>query len=391
MDGLIKIEKRKIVPIAAMISAGKSKLLNVILNIRLLESKAGIGTKFVNLIRYNPEIKEPQFYHLKIQKENGEFVFYKDPSFEPKIGEQNILEENKNINTVLSAEPKVNYEEIFYMTEINEAKFIKDKDYLLTHDLCDIPGLSEYQEQNEQTDLKGPFAQKVEEQNVEFDQRIRQGVKDFGIVYKPVEEEEKTEKKKKEDEKKEEDELYYNMNIDKENTYLTEIFKIIRNDIDGGILVLSIENFYFVENFEIIAKLHKVLQKNINNFLVVLNKLDLSSNPKADIDRCRGLFIKYFPKCKTFNLNLNTFIPLSAIQVENELLMNESFAHLINYHFYNYLKIVKQDKLLNNTFSGKSFIEHLADILKKMNGISKKVIEDKVNELNKKENIAEIN
>ena len=392
MDGLIKIEKRKIVPIAAMISAGKSKLLNVILNIRLLESKAGIGTKFVNIIRYNPEIKEPQFYHLKIQNENGEFVFYKDPSFEPKIGEQNILEENKNINSVLASEPKVNYEEIFYMTEINEAKFIKDKDYLLTHDLCDIPGLSEYQEQNEQNDLKGPFAEKVEEINVEFDQRIRQGVKDFGIVYKPVEEEgENTEKKKKEEEKKEEDELYYNMNIEKENSYLTEIFKIIRNYIDGGILVLSIENFYFVENFEIIAKLHKVLQKNINNFLVVLNKLDLSSNPKADIDRCRGLFIKYFPKCKTFNLNLNTFIPLSAIQVENELFMNESFAHLINYHFYNYLKIVKQDKLLNNTFSGKSFIEHLADILKKMNGISKKVIEDKVNELNKKENIAQIN
>lgn len=38
-----KIESRKIVPIAAMISAGKSKLLNVILNINFLESRAGIG------------------------------------------------------------------------------------------------------------------------------------------------------------------------------------------------------------------------------------------------------------------------------------------------------------------------------------------------------------
>ena len=81
---------------------------------------------------------------------------------------------------------------------------------------------------------------------------------------------------------------------------------------------------------------------------------------------------------------MNTFIPLSAIQVENELLMNESFPHLINYHFYNYMKIIKQERLLNKTPYNKSFIEHLEEIVKKMPGINKKNIEDKVNELNKK-------
>ena len=70
---------RKIVPIAEMISAGKSKLLNVILNINFLESRAGIGTKFVNILRYNPNIDESQFYHLKIQNEKGKYIFYKDP------------------------------------------------------------------------------------------------------------------------------------------------------------------------------------------------------------------------------------------------------------------------------------------------------------------------
>ena len=34
------------------------------------------------------------------------------------------------------------------MTEINDEPFIKDKKYLLTHDLCDVPGLSEYQANN---------------------------------------------------------------------------------------------------------------------------------------------------------------------------------------------------------------------------------------------------
>ena len=392
MEDNIKIEKRKIVPIAAMISAGKSKLLNVILNTKFLESKAGIGTKFVNLLRYNPKIDKPIFYHLKIKKENEDFAFYKDSSYEPKIGEDKIIEENKNINNILAAQPKVNYEDIFYMTEINNAIFIKDKEYLLTHDLCDIPGLSEYQEQNEEKSIG--TGKKVEEQNVEFEEKIKKGMEDFGIIYDKFKNEENGKKEEKENKKKiknEEDELYYNMNIEKENSYLTEIFKIIKNDIDGAIIVLSTENFYFLENFEIIAKLHKIIQKKINNFLIVLNKLDLSSNPNADIDRCKGLFIKYFPKCKTFNLNLNTFIPLSAIQLENELSMDKSFSHLICFHFYNYLKIIKQEKLLNKTYSGKSFIEHLADIIKKMEGMTRKEIEEKVNELNKKENILEIN
>ena len=36
-----KIEMRKIIPVIARISAGKSKLLNVLYNIDFLESKAG--------------------------------------------------------------------------------------------------------------------------------------------------------------------------------------------------------------------------------------------------------------------------------------------------------------------------------------------------------------
>lgn len=270
-----KIEKRKIVPIAAMISAGKSKLLNVILNIKFLESKAGIGTKFVNLLRYNPKIKQPVFYHLKVKNENGEFVFYKDTSYEEKVGEESIIEENKNVNNILAAKPQVEYEEIFYMTEFNDAKFVKDKDYLLTHDLCDIPGLSEYQEQTIQEKQKNVCDLKVEEKSVFLD-KMRQGIEQFGMVYEIQLQKENDDKdikladelKKSEEnllpkKEKEEDELFYNMNIDKENTYLTEIFKIIKDYIDGAIIVLSIENYYFVENFEIIAKLHKVTGKKL--------------------------------------------------------------------------------------------------------------------------------
>ena len=130
-----KIEERKIVPVAAMISAGKSKLLNVILNINFLESKEGIGTKFVNILRYNPSINEPKFYHLKIKYESEKYIFYKDPEYNQKIGENDIIEENKKINKDLYNSTKIDYNDIFYMTEINSIGFIKDKNYMLTHDL----------------------------------------------------------------------------------------------------------------------------------------------------------------------------------------------------------------------------------------------------------------
>ena len=143
----IPIQMRKIVPVAAMISAGKSQLLNTLYNIDFLECKAGIGTKFVNILRYNPSIKEPIFFHLLVKKDGEKYIFYKDNSQKEIVGSKRIMDENKRINEILSNENNVNYENIFYMTEINESPFITDKDYLLTHDLCDIPGLSEYQEE----------------------------------------------------------------------------------------------------------------------------------------------------------------------------------------------------------------------------------------------------
>ena len=161
------IEMRYIVPVAAMISVGKSNLLNVLYNIDLLECKAGIGTKFVNILRYNPNIKEPRFFHLIVIKKGEKYIFYKDNSERVIVGKQRIIEAIKYLNKSLAKEKYVNYEKLFYMTEINESPFITNKEYLLNHDLCDIPGLSEYQEaenpdggeepyRDQNSDNKGP-------------------------------------------------------------------------------------------------------------------------------------------------------------------------------------------------------------------------------------------
>ena len=379
---MAKIELRKIVPIAAKISAGKSFLLNVIYNIDFLECKAGIGTKFINIIRYNPNIDQPCFYHLKIEKDEKNYIFKKDSKYETKFGKEDIINENKNLNQKLADSPQINYEDIFYMTELNEVEFIKDKQYLLTHDLCDVPGLSEYQ------DTKTNENKKLVYYN-DFEKIVLKGVEEFGIVYNKPQELNKNDKKQNniKNIEKEQDDIYYEVDIEKK-TYLTEVFKIIKNHIDGIIIVLSTENFYHEENFEIIAKLRKVIDKEIKNCLIILNKIDLSQSPIDDIDKCKGLFIQKFPKCKTFNLNLNTFIPLSAFKLKNELLMRKSFIHLLKYHFYNYLPIVMNEK----SSEGKYFVDYLKNIIfNGENGITNEKIKEKVAELNKDKNISIIN
>ena len=395
---MIKIEHRKIVPIAAKVSAGKSMFLNVLYNINFLECKAGIATKFVNILRYNPNINSPCFYHLKIVKEGNDYIFYKDLNSEEVSGEEKIKEEIKNINNELAAKLMIEYEEIFYMTEINEAPFFRDKDYLLSHDLCDIPGLSEYNGTNGENDNnkinKNEINNDVKDR--EFEEKLKKGEEEFGLV---INKKEKKKEKEKEKEKKEdsikneiraEDDIFYDINIENENSYTTKIFNIIKAYVDGAIIVLSVENYNFPENFQLIAKLHKVTQKKINNFLIILNKIDLSQNPDDDIEKCKGLLIQNFPKCKTFNINLNTFIAISTYQLQNELLMSKDFKYLINYHYFNFVSKNKETNKQQNTPLDKTFINHLTDILK-VNGINKEEIKKRVEELNNSEKIDQIN
>ena len=385
MSNLIKIETRKIVPVAARISAGKSKLLNVIYNINFLECTAGIGTKFINLLRYNPNRREPCFFHLIILREGENYNFYIDKK-EFYEGEEKIIEANKNINKKLKNEKEIKYENIFYMTEINDVPFIEDKEYLLTHDLCDVPGLTEYQKTEQNKKKEHENEQKNEtKKNINKDTKdINDNTNNINDYLQMVELSDYNEK--------EEDDLFQKTKDIEKNTYLSEIFGIIKNYIDGAIIIFSVENYYFDDNFDLIAKLHRVIEKEITNFLVILNKIDLSTNPEEDIEKCKGEIISHFPKCQTFNINLNTFIPLSINQVKNELLMDKNFRFLIYYHFYNYMMKINRNKqsVINNS----SFLNHLRDIIRIdiiNQKITKNYIKKKVNQLNQQGDISKIN
>ena len=74
------IEERKGIVVVGMISSGKSTFLNSIFGFNYLQTSDNITTKFVCVIRYNPNLNEPIFYNLKLaQKENNdnEYIYIK--------------------------------------------------------------------------------------------------------------------------------------------------------------------------------------------------------------------------------------------------------------------------------------------------------------------------
>ena len=276
MENSKKLEMRNLIPVVGTNSVGKSNLLNVLFNIDFLEIKEGVATKFVNILRYNPTIKEPQFYHLLVQKDGNKYNFYKDNSFSVIIGNQNIIEQNKIINHNLSKQKNIDYENIFYMTEINESPFIKDEKYLLSHDFCDIPGLSEAMDNND--DLKLENKKEKDDDTIPKDniERINCIRAKLGIIkknnvdkikkvdtYYELPEIKDLQKDVKTKDVKEEDDIYYNVKVEK-NSYIYNIFNIIKDVIDEVIIILCQDKYYFKENFNIIALLHKIIKKKNN-------------------------------------------------------------------------------------------------------------------------------
>ena len=352
-----EIEIRSLCPMIAMICAGKTSLLKIFYDIDFLEATAGIGTKFVNIIRYNPKVgKNPKFYHLLVKKVGKEdYKFYKDPNYKEIIGKENIKEENKKLNAKFKKEG-FKYEDLFYMVEVGETNLIKDLEYLKNYDLVDIPGVNEYNpdaDPSNKSDAPAPIKQEIPDYLETMEDEIEK--------YAPS----------------------------SEKTYLTEIFKIIKNKMNNGIIVFSVDNYQHTENYRIIAKLQKVINKPIENFLILLNKIDKSENKKYDLDTLNGKIVKYFPSAKIFNPTKNLLLPCSTIQLENESKMDKSFEHLMHYHFLNFLMSSKNTPDGNETTSGFTFIDFLKKInsnksLKKKDFIEKinKILDDEENSVN---------
>ena len=149
-----RLPYRKAIPVIGMVSSGKSTFLNSLLGIEILEAKDDITTKFVCIIRYNPKLKNPLFYHVKLEKcENSDDYYYiKDGKTAEGFNQfKDMISQINDDNKEESMEPQ--YDNLFYVLETDITN-IKNKDFLTQFDFYDIQGLNEYIKNSEEDKKK---------------------------------------------------------------------------------------------------------------------------------------------------------------------------------------------------------------------------------------------
>ena len=339
---------KNICPVIGMISSGKSSILNALFNMDYLEVTPEVTTKIVTIIRYNSSVTNPKFYKLQLKKEkNDDYSFHKINSSEI-IGKEKIRDKIKNLNKELhQKEPK--YEDIFYLLEIGQVNFIENE-FLKNNDLADIPGVSE---------------------NIKHENKNKEGEPaPNSSEYLTTEEKTKS------------------FDSKKEINYLTQIFKILKNKMNNGIFIFSIDTFQRIDNYEIIGKLKMILNKPIENFLLLLNKMDKSENIEKDINKLNERLVEEFPN-GGFNVTRNTIVQCSAFQLENELKMEKEFSNLLYYHYINYIMNSKNNTDFREYF--KKFIEnYIKKDVKEVENIDVDEFRKNIKSVEKDENIQKI-
>lgn len=322
-----EIEERKGMVVIGMISSGKSTFLNSIFGIDFLETNNDITTKFICAIRYNPKLKEPIFYNLKLvpkKDKSDEYIYIK--SGEQYSGKDKIKNKISSINKNehFFSEPK--YENLFWMLEINKI-IIENEEFMKTHDFYDIPGLNEY--------IKGDKNMNQENSN-----------DSSNLINKPSEEEKKdlnppptvfqiidnnsVEETKDIIDKTPKEEI-----CDEDYKYIKGIFKYLKGKIENFIFIISTESCYKPQNLGIITEIRKNIDFDFEGGLFVLTKIDLSENKEKKIEECKQYFINKISS-DIFNIDFNVFVPLNSIQFNIEMYMKKDIEYYFLYYYRQY-------------------------------------------------------
>ena len=294
----MSIESRKAIPIIGMVSSGKSTFLNSLLGINVLEAKDDITTKFVCIIRHNPKLNEPIFYHINLIKDSktDDYIYHKDGDISK--GNEQIRKKVSQINfDENSKEP--NYKNLFYILEI-KIKNIVNNEFLKKYDFYHIPGLNEtiLEKEKSSTSKEGKSisdndTQKKKSKNIHKD-----------IKYQ-------------------------------EMKYINGLFPLLKKKIDFGIIVIDSTNYYYNSNINIITNICSIMQTNIKKYLFILNKIDKVKNPTEVIKHCKAHFTNNI-NSSSFRIEDNFFQPLNSNQFKNEMLMKSNFECFYLYYFNKY-------------------------------------------------------
>ena len=142
--------------------------------------------------------------------------------------------------------------------------------------------------------------------------------------------------------------------------YINLYFKYIKNLIKYCLIIFSTENYHSKDSIEVINKIQKNIYVPIENFLLILNKIDkVNGKTKDAIHNFKKILLNYY----TFNCYDNTIIPVNSLQLNSEIKIGTNFYYYLNYYFMEY---INDNAKADDDFSFLDFIQN------KMENISSK-------------------
>ena len=267
------MEVKNIIPVIGTISAGKSSFLNYLLGSNILQTGNELKTRFIIIIRHTDN-KIPVLSHIIRKTSPFDDRYQKIEDSEGKLeykGKNEIIEKINSLNSELK---KIEDEgKLDYSKHLylleTKIKNIHNQDFLFSFDLADIPGL------NNNSKNKGDNT--------------------FGSI--------------------------------------EQIFTPLNGLIQSGILVFDANQYLGVNATQIIIQLIDKLGIKINNFLIILNKID-----EIPPEQRENKFLEFKAELN-YNIgddllnNTNSIIKMNTLKLLEEENVMESFDNFLNYHF----------------------------------------------------------
>ena len=135
--------------------------------------------------------------------------------------------------------------------------------------------------------------------------------------------------------------------------YINLYFKFIKDMIKYCLIIFSTENYHSKDSIDVINRIQKNIYVPIENFLLILNKIDKvkGKTEEDEIYNFKKIFLNYY----SFNCYNNTIIPVNSLQLNNEIKIERNFYYYLNYYFTEYINYNTK------TDNDSSFLEFIQD------------------------------
>jgi len=164
--------------------------------------------------------------------------------------------------------------------------------------------------------------------------------------------------------------------------YINLYFKYIKDMIKYCLVIFSAENYNSKDSMEVIKNLKKNLYVPIENFLIILNKIDLADSLERAIHDLKKVILNN----GSFNLYKNTLVPVNSLILKSEIQIKNKykFYELIYYYYIKYFYNKKDERsyidfIKTIILERKKNLENFNELKNKI----KNITDDEMNEIKK--------